>query len=469
MISPDSQIKELSAKVHALTELLEVSEQSFIDGAIRLEETNAKLSFLNEDLIAEVVERKKAEDTSRQGERFLSSVFSAIQDGISVVDPGMNIVRVNTIMERWFPGTLPLIGKKCHDAYHARSQPCETCPVRKTLETGEPAWSLIPLSELEGKETIWLEVYSFPIIDEVTREITGVVEYFRDITDRKLAEEKLAAAYDELKRMHVQLLQSEKMASIGQLAAGVAHEINNPTSFVLSNLTSLKRYSTRLLEFIAAQSEALLKISASGEQDVKAILGDVAQQRENSEIDRIIDDIDSLIDESIDGGLRVKKIVQNLKNFSRIDEAEVKPGDINAVIENTLSVIWNELKYKTTVVKDYGEIPHTLANLGQLSQVFMNILINAAQAIEKQGQITIKTRCEENNIVISISDTGQGIPKDILGRIFDPFFTTKEVGKGTGLGLSIAYDIIQKHKGQLNVESRPGEGTTFTITIPVVA
>lgn len=468
MIPSENKIKEFSAKIHALEELLEVSEQSFLNGASKLEEANARLKGLNDNLILEIHEREKAEEASRKGERFLSSVFSAIQDGISVLDPNMHIVRVNEIMGKWFPQNKPLVGKKCYEAYHLKSQPCETCPVQRTFDTGKPARDVIPLAGFKENTISWLEIFSFPIVDEITGETISVVEFMRDITDRKLADEKLSAAYNELKHMHLQLLQSEKMASIGQLAAGVAHEINNPTGYMLSNLSSLKKYSERLSEFIGIQSEALEKMSAYKEDGTEAIFKKVTEQRKAKKIDHIMSDIGHLIDESIEGGIRVKQIVQNLKSFSHLDETEYKLADINTGIENTLSVIWNELKYKSTVTRDYGDIPLTMCNLGQLNQVFMNLLINAAHAIETQGQITIKTRCDNNTIIISISDTGSGIPQEIIDKIFEPFFTTKDVGKGTGLGLSLSYDIVKKHNGQITVESASGKGTTFTVRIPVV-
>ncbi|MBU4262510.1 MAG: PAS domain-containing protein [Proteobacteria bacterium] len=469
MSLPERQIRKLTAQIHALNELLEVSEQSFLDGASKLEKANAKLQALNENLNIEIHERKKAEEAARQGERFLSSILAAIQDGISVLDNDMRIVRVNETVGKWYVHTMQLVGRKCHEVYQLRNRPCENCPVQETLKTGKPSFAVIPFTESAGSKINWFEVFSFPIVDETTKEISGIVEYLRNITDRKIAEEKLNAAFNELKQMHVQLLQSEKMASIGQLAAGVAHEINNPTAFILSNLTSLRKYSASLTEHIQVLSDALEKTSKPTEESMESILKTVAEHRKAKKVDYIINDICHLIDESIDGGVRVKTIVQNLKNFSRIDDAdEYKDGDINAAIENTLSVIWNELKYKAKVIKDYGNIPLTQCNVGQLSQVFMNLLINAAQAIKIQGEITIKTRCADNTILVSISDTGSGIPQEFIGKIFEPFFTTKDVGKGTGLGLSIAYDIVMKHHGQIEVESQPGKGTTVTILIPVV-
>lgn len=277
----------------------------------------------------------------------------------------------------------------------------------------------------------------------------------------ELQHAEIEQAYNELKIAQSQITQQEKMASIGQLAAGVAHEINNPTGYIISNLGSFQKYVDRLTDFIRVQGEALSSLPMERTEEV-------VKQRKALKVDFITEDIRSLIKESLDGADRIKKIVQDLKSFSRIDEAELKMADINAGIESTINIVWNELKYKATVKKEYGNIPQTKCNPGQLNQVFMNILVNASHAIEKQGEILIRTWQEEGKLYVMIADTGSGIPADKLNRIFEPFFTTKEVGKGTGLGLSIAYDIIKKHKGDIQVESELGKGTIFIVGIPVV-
>ncbi|MEW6739762.1 MAG: PAS domain-containing protein [Nitrospirota bacterium] len=298
--------------------------------------------------------------------------------------------------------------------------------------------------------------------------IFGIAGHFNEMMAILESQHKeLENAYSELKSAQSQLLQSEKMASIGQLAAGVAHEINNPVGFIMSNLGSLQRYIGRLSEFIKAQTEAIGQLGVTG-SEFEEIQKKVNEFKKSLKIDYIMDDLNNLIKESLDGAERVKKIVQDLKSFSRVDEAEWKMADINSCIESTINIVWNELKYKATIKKEYGNIPLTKCNPGQLNQVFMNMLVNAAYAIEKQGEITIKTWLENGYIYVSISDTGCGIPADKINRIFEPFFTTKEVGKGTGLGLSIAYDIMKKHNGEINVESEAGKGTTFTVKIPVV-
>ena len=289
----------------------------------------------------------------------------------------------------------------------------------------------------------------------------GTVVVFRDVTDEFWMTRELEEANARIKQAQAQLLQQEKMASIGQLAAGVAHEINNPVGFIASNLGSMARYADRLRQYLEAVEER-----AAGDGELSAL-------RKKLKIDFILDDLGDLVRECIEGTDRVRDIVLNLKSFSRIDQSGEKPADINECIESTLKIVWNELKYKATVEKELGELPLTLCHAQQLNQVFMNLLVNAAQAIEEQGTITIRSWCGEGEggerrIFVSISDTGCGIPADQLDRVFEPFFTTKEVGRGTGLGLAIVYDIVtNKHGGEIRVESEVGKGTTFTVEIPV--
>jgi len=295
------------------------------------------------------------------------------------------------------------------------------------------------------------------------------------IDNAKLFEETRNALKD-LKQTQSYLLQSEKMASIGQLAAGIAHEINNPTGFVHSNLGSLNKYSNKVLELLKRYEEGLAALKDNGSEEIASFYAEMDELKKRLKIDFIINDFQKVIAESLGGTERIKKIVADLKSFSRVDQAEFKYDDINEGLKSTLNVVWNELKYKCTVEKDFGDLPQIYCNMGQINQVFMNILVNAAQAIEQKGAITISTRyvngqsagsgTEQDYIEIKISDAGRGIPEDKLNRIFEPFFTTKPVGKGTGLGLSIAYDIIQKHKGEIKVDSEVGKGTTFTIQLP---
>ena len=302
----------------------------------------------------------------------------------------------------------------------------------------------------------WLTLNTYPY-----GEGSGEVIMLHDLTQIKTVSEQLAVAYRELKATHSQLLQQEKMASIGQLAAGVAHEINNPMGFISSNLGTMGKYLERLEGFLALQSAGVEEIAP---EELKQ---ELAQARRRFKVDYILTDARSLLAESQDGAERVRTIVQNLKSFSRVDEATASYANLNECLESTVAIAWNELKYKTTLNRDYGELPEVKCLPQQLNQVFLNILVNAAHAIEKQGEVTISTRREGDRVAIAISDTGSGIPEEIRSRIFEPFFTTKEVGKGTGLGLSISYDIIKKHNGTIEVESSPQSGTTFTIRLPI--
>ncbi|MBJ6727152.1 PAS domain S-box protein [Geomonas sp. Red875] len=289
----------------------------------------------------------------------------------------------------------------------------------------------------------------------------GSVITMHDLTEIKRVSDELAAAYEELKATHSQLLQQEKMASIGQLAAGVAHEINNPMGFISSNLGSMAKYLDRMENFLGLQGNAL-----KGCAD-EATAGELAEARKKLRVDYILEDARALLAESREGAERVRTIVQNLKSFSRIDDAKVTMVDVNECLESTINIAWNELKYKATLTRDYGEIPQIKGLPQQLNQVFLNLLVNAAHAIEEKGEITVATRQEGDQVLITVRDSGCGIPEEIRHRIFEPFFTTKKVGQGTGLGLSISYDIIKKHQGRIEVESNPGVGTTFTVRLPV--
>ncbi|HEY6837649.1 MAG TPA: ATP-binding protein [Geobacteraceae bacterium] len=307
----------------------------------------------------------------------------------------------------------------------------------------------------------WFNCTSYPFTDIPGSKVIGYVITIVDTTELKKTADDLALAYQDLKTTQAQMLQREKMASIGQLAAGVAHEINNPIGFITSNLGTLGKYVERLASFVNRQSELC---AATTPEPVQAEL-DAARQE--LKIDHILQDIAPLIAESLDGAGRVRAIVQNMKSFSRSDEGDYKVADIIECVESAVNIAWNELKYKAELHKNYGKVPAVKCYPQQLNQVFMNLLVNAAHAIEKQGEITIDAREENGEILVSISDTGCGIAPEHLPRIFEPFFTTKDVGKGTGLGLSISYDIIKKHSGDITVRSEPGKGTTFTVRIPV--
>ncbi len=269
----------------------------------------------------------------------------------------------------------------------------------------------------------------------------------------------MASLIKELEAAESQLLQSERMASIGQLAAGVAHEINNPIGFVNSNLGSLQRYVDNLLRLISAYAQVENALPEVLTKQINLVKQDV-------DFNFMRDDITDLLAESLDGLKRVTRIVQDLKNFSHVDETERQWANLEEGLESTLRVVWNELKYKAEVVKEFAGLPQVKCYPFQLNQVFMNLLVNAAQALEEHGKITIRTGFDASQIWVEVQDTGRGIKPENMIRVFDPFFTTKPVGKGTGLGLSLSYGIVKKHDGRIEVQSELGKGTTFTVFLP---
>jgi two-component system NtrC family sensor kinase len=292
--------------------------------------------------------------------------------------------------------------------------------------------------------------------------VRGSVVTIHETTEFLRMNENLQRTSAELQQAQAQAFQQEKLASIGQLAAGVAHEINNPMGFISSNLTTMGKYMQRLREFETTLIEALQK---RGDHETIEIVNNA---RRELKIDRILNDLTTLLEESQDGAQRVRGIVQDLKSFSHEDESQCKPFSINDCLDSTLNMARNEIKYVAVVEREYEPaLPLLNCYPQKLNQVFMNLLVNAAHAIEGHGVIRIKTSVEGGDIVVTISDTGRGISPENLTRIFEPFFTTKEVGKGTGLGLSISYDIIKKHGGEITVESEAGTGTTFTIRLPL--
>lgn len=347
--------------------------------------------------------------------------------------------------------------------------------VCQRLKSAEETAS-IPIIFISARGDIEDETKGFEVgaIDYITKPFSPPIVTARVKThlDLKLAHDhleelvtertqELEKAYSDLKSSHEQILHQEKLASIGQLAAGVAHEINNPIGYISSNLGSLNRYFIKLEEFHSKES-AVFKLLDKHE------INELNQLKKKLKIDFILEDTKDLIEESVEGIDRIKKIVMGLKNFSRKDQDDFCKANINNCLEDTLHIIWNELKYKVTLKKEFDDLPQISCYPQQLNQVFMNILINAGHAIEDQGTITIKTWEENDSIYVRISDTGCGIPQENIDKIFEAFFTTKGPGKGTGLGMSIVAEIIKKHNGKIKVKSEVGKGTEFTLSFPIV-
>jgi len=292
----------------------------------------------------------------------------------------------------------------------------------------------------------------------ILRDLSEEIEVQNALLKEKHEQEQLIK---QLQETQDQLLQSEKMASIGQLAAGVAHEINNPVGYINSNIGSLKNYINDLIKLLDIYEKSESVIS-----DL-TVIENIQTIKQEVEIDFLKDDVIDLIRESEEGVVRVKKIVQDLKEFSHVGEAEWQWANLHSGLDSTLNIVNNELKYKAEVIKEYGDLPDIECIVSQLNQVFMNILVNAAHAIETKGTITVRSGTENNGVWVEIEDTGKGMNEETKRRIFDPFYTTKPVGKGTGLGMSLSFNIIQKHNGTIDVKSKLGKGTCFHIWLPV--
>jgi len=314
-------------------------------------------------------------------------------------------------------------------------------------------------------------------------EIKGLVGAIIDVTEQKKAEETLEKRNAEikdglanLKQAQVQLVQQEKLAGIGQLAAGVAHEINNPLGFVLSNFDSLKKYLTKITDVFHQYGELKKRVLESDTQNLKELAQQLVIFEKQKKIAYVFEDLEPIIQESDDGLKRLGEIVKALKLFSRVDKnSEFESYDLNTGIKNTLIVGRNEIKYVADIEVNLGELPEIQASAGQINQVLLNIIINAAQAIKekhmsKLGMVKITSYHDDQFVYCSIQDDGLGMTAETIKNIFNAFFTTKPSGQGTGLGLSISYDIVvNKHGGDISVVSEKGIGTTFTIKLPLTA
>jgi two-component system NtrC family sensor kinase len=359
-----------------------------------------------------------------------------------------------------------------------------------------------------GDSGRWLFFSAAPLRDS-SGNIVGAIEILQDVTQRKIAESNLQKVHLELEQLveertaqladanrrmtedirqrevaeaeltgrnveltglneklsmaQQQLTQSERLASIGQLAAGVAHEINNPIGYIFSNIGTLETYIANLLKMLAVYENAAPELTS------QQTIADIKATQEQIELDFLKEDIHALMHESKEGIHRVRKIVQDLKDFSRVDASQDwQWTNIHSGIDSTLNIVNNEVKYKAELIKQYGDIPDIECLPSQINQVILNLVVNAAHAIHgERGKITITTATDGENVSITVADSGTGIPKENLSRIFDPFFTTKPVGEGTGLGLSLSYGIVQKHRGEITVDSEMGKGTTFRIVLPI--
>lgn len=392
------------------------------------------------------------------------AVFNNAEDGIISTDEQGLIESFNPAAERAFGyKSNDVLGKNISLLMPEPFQSGHASYMRQYIETGRASIIGQGPREVEGRRK---DGSLFPVeivIAEMQvaqqRLFLGVV---RDISKRKQDEEEIHRRDAKLQEAEKQLMQSEKMASVGQLAAGVAHEINNPIGYINSNLGVLEGYIKQLFEVLASYEAAESSLDQHGE-----IYQRIASSKQQADIDYLKEDIAELVAESQEGIGRVKQIVQDLKDFSHVDKADWQEADLHHGLDSTLNIVRNEIKYKAEVVKHYGELPNVECIPSQINQVFMNLFVNAAHAIENHGVITVATGRFEDRVWVEVSDTGKGIAQDNLSRIFEPFFTTKPVGSGTGLGLSLSYGIINKHHGTIDVDSEEGVGTRFRVWLPI--
>ena len=421
-------------------------------------------------VLRDITKRKQAEAELLRSEKKLRDITSALGEGVYVVDERGCLTFMNPEAERLLGWTgAEIMEKNIHDVIHYQKEDGtlvsqDECPV-------------IDLARLASFYRSDDDFYTrkdgtlFPVAYICTslikdERVSGFVTVFRDITKLKQAERSLLKAHKELQQSQAQLLQTEKLASIGQLAAGVAHEINNPVGYIKSNLGTLKEYVGEMIQLISWFESVMAAREFDDAEAVARAVQRVRAVAERMNTGILFPDLIQLIEESLEGVERVSQIVQNLKEFSHVDQQERKPFNLNKGLESTLKIVWNELKYKAEVVKELGQIPDILCYPQQLNQVFVNLLVNAAQAIPERGKIWIRTYINNGDVVVEVEDTGRGILPENIGKVFEPFFTTKAVGDGTGLGLSVSYGIVKKHGGRIDVQSIVGKGTTFRILLP---
>ncbi len=425
----------------------------------------------------------------------LTAVFDSLQEEILAVDENCRVVSINKVfIQKRGICFSDAVGRACMSDGTHQCQRCETELIKpfvqKAFETGTIQSFLDKYPGPDGK-TVFREMRFHPVKNEKGKTYQTVI-VITDVTESRqkteqinnlnnklktavaqirTKNESLENALIRLKDSQAQILQSEKMASIGQLAAGIAHEINNPTGFVNSNLKTLMEYQEVLGNLIGRYrhlANAIGEVLPGEKQppDISRCLAEIAAVESEEDIEFILGDMKDLIGESHEGTERIKKIVMDMKEFAHPGEGKLTEADINKNLESTLNIVRNELKYKAEIIKEYGDLPRVPCYPQELNQVFMNLLVNAGQAIEEKGRITVTTKKEDGHVEITISDTGAGIPEANLSKIFDPFFTTKGRGKGTGLGLATVYGIVKQNNGFINVYSEPGLGTAINIYLP---
>jgi len=409
------------------------------------------------------MERKQAEKQLSESKQILERVTQAIPEGILLISNHFKILWANKAALEQSGSTMEeIIGNYCHKLMHHLESPCDSpldrCPIKEFAKTGKPVIFPHTHFDKEGNK-FFVEVSVSPVLNE-KGEIVQFVHTCRDVTERT--------------RMESQLAQAQKLQSVGQLAAGIAHEINTPTQYVGDNTRFLEGAFHEVFGLVE-KYRALVKTAKEGPVS-KELIADAEKAEEDTDLDYLSEEIPKAIRQSLEGIDRVAKIVRAMKEFSHPGTKEKVAVDINKAIETTITIARNEWKYVAEIVMEFDPfLPLVPCLPDEFNQVLLNIIINAAHAIgdvvgdgsKGKGTITVKTCHKGDGVEVRISDTGAGIPGKIRNRIFDPFFTTKEVGKGTGQGLTIAHSVIvNKHGGSLNFETEVGKGTTFIVRLP---
>jgi PAS domain S-box-containing protein len=403
-------LKEVAGKGEGRTDSLSVlrRDEAPLEADLSIKRIDLEDESFYQVIFHDLTERRRLEKKIRESKRNLEAIFDSIRDRLSIQSPDYRILRVNRAVAQYHRTTFKdLLGKICYEVYYGSDRPCERCPVATTLQTGQPASSI--KKDPDGETTF--RFLSYPILDEKGN-LHSVIEHVQDITEEQ--------------RLQDQLIQSEKLAGIGILASGVAHEINNPLSGIIG------------------MAEVALEEASSTQ---KAYLEDV-----------------------LNCAQRINEIVNGLRSYSRsARNTDQGPLDMNQILEDSLKMVRLATKTNSVeVIKKFEPVEKVEANAGQLQQVFVNLITNAFQAMNgREGRLVLSTRSLKDLAEVKVSDNGMGIPQQYLKKIFDPFFTTKNPGEGTGLGLNIVYRIITNYEGTIDVESKEGAGTTFTIKLPV--